>query len=47
VTAAELRENVSMDVVGCGVTAAVPEDVRHLALVAIETVHAHPVMPQK
>jgi 8-oxo-dGTP pyrophosphatase MutT (NUDIX family) len=42
VTAAELRENAPMDVAGCGVTATIPEDVRQLALVAIETVHAVP-----
>jgi 8-oxo-dGTP pyrophosphatase MutT (NUDIX family) len=42
INAAELRENAPMDVAGCGVTAAVPEDVRQLALVAIETVHALP-----
>lgn len=34
---AELRANVALDVVGCGISAAVPEDVRVLALVAIET----------
>jgi 8-oxo-dGTP diphosphatase len=38
VTEAELRENPPMDVAGCGVTAAVPEDVRQLALLAIQTV---------
>jgi 8-oxo-dGTP diphosphatase len=36
VTAAELRENAPMDVVGCGVSAVIPEDVRQLALVAID-----------
>lgn len=40
VTAAELRENFPMDVASCGVTAAVPEDVRQLALVAIETLRS-------
>ena len=35
VTEAELRENAPMDVAGCGVSVAVPEDVRQLALVAI------------
>jgi 8-oxo-dGTP pyrophosphatase MutT (NUDIX family) len=35
VTAAELRENGPLDVAGCGVSAAVPEDVRQLALTAI------------
>ena len=41
VTSAELRENAPMDVAGCGVTAAIPEDVRQLALVAIDQVRAH------
>lgn len=36
VTAAELRENAPLDVAACGVSAAIPEDVRQLALVAIE-----------
>lgn len=36
VTGAELRENAPLDVAGCGVAAAIPEDVRQLALVAIE-----------
>jgi 8-oxo-dGTP pyrophosphatase MutT (NUDIX family) len=40
VTAAELQENAPMDVVGCGVTAAIPEDVRQLALIAIDHVRA-------
>jgi 8-oxo-dGTP diphosphatase len=35
VTDAELRSNTPMDVAGCGVTAAIPEDVRQLALAAI------------
>jgi hypothetical protein len=35
----ELRENVALDVVGCGISATVPEDVRVLALVAIEAGH--------
>jgi 8-oxo-dGTP pyrophosphatase MutT (NUDIX family) len=38
VTAAELRNNAPMHVAGCGVAAAVPEDVRVLALAAIELV---------
>jgi 8-oxo-dGTP diphosphatase len=42
VTEAELRENPPMAVAGCGVTAVILEDVRQLALVAIQTVHAHP-----
>ena len=33
---ADLRSNASFDVVGCGISAGVPEDVRALALVAIE-----------
>lgn len=41
VTSAELRENAPMDVAGCGVTAVIPEDVRLLALVAIDQVRAH------
>jgi 8-oxo-dGTP pyrophosphatase MutT (NUDIX family) len=40
VTAAELRQNTPMDVAGCGVSAAIPEDVRQLALLAIQTVRA-------
>jgi len=40
VTAAELRENAPLDVVGCGVSAQVPEDVRQLALVAIDVVRS-------
>jgi 8-oxo-dGTP diphosphatase len=40
VTAGELAENAPMDVAGCGVTAAVPEDVRQLALMAIEAARA-------
>jgi 8-oxo-dGTP pyrophosphatase MutT (NUDIX family)/predicted nucleotidyltransferase len=35
VTEAELRANAPLDVAGCGVTAAIPEDVRQLALAAI------------
>ena len=31
-----LRENLALDVVGCGIAATVPEDVRALALMAIE-----------
>lgn len=41
VTTAELRENAPMDVADCGVSAAIPEDVRQLALVAIDQVGAH------
>ena len=33
---AELRDNAALDVAGCGLSAAVPEDVRALALLAIE-----------
>lgn len=40
VTAAELRQNTPMDVAACGLSAAIPEDVRHLALAAIEGVRA-------
>lgn len=40
VTSAELRENAPMDVAGCGVTAPIPEDVRQLALVAIDQVRS-------
>jgi 8-oxo-dGTP pyrophosphatase MutT (NUDIX family) len=36
VDASELRGNAVLDVVGCGISAAVPADVRVLALVAIE-----------
>jgi 8-oxo-dGTP pyrophosphatase MutT (NUDIX family) len=36
VSEAELRSNGALDVAGCGVSAAVPEDVRQLALIAIE-----------
>ncbi|HSP54545.1 MAG TPA: hypothetical protein VLS25_03065, partial [Dehalococcoidia bacterium] len=36
VTAAELRDGWLLDVAGRGTSAAVPEDVRALALVAIE-----------
>ena len=36
VTAAELRANGPLDVAGCGVSAQVPEDVRELALIAID-----------
>jgi 8-oxo-dGTP pyrophosphatase MutT (NUDIX family) len=38
VAAAELRDNAPLDVAGCGVSAAIPEDVRQLALAAIEIV---------
>jgi 8-oxo-dGTP pyrophosphatase MutT (NUDIX family) len=41
VTSTELHENAPMDVAGCGVTAAIPEDVRQLALVAIQQVRSH------
>jgi 8-oxo-dGTP pyrophosphatase MutT (NUDIX family) len=34
----ELRSNVTLDVTGCGLSVAVPEDVRQLSLIAIETV---------
>ena len=37
----ELRDNGPLDVAGCGVSAPVPEDVRALALVAIEAGRAH------
>jgi len=40
VTSAELRENATLDVAGCGVIAAVKEDVRLLALVAIDATEA-------
>jgi 8-oxo-dGTP pyrophosphatase MutT (NUDIX family) len=33
----ELRAKAPLDVAGCGITAPVPEDVRLLALIAIET----------
>ncbi len=33
----ELHENAPLDVAGCGVSAQIPEDVRQLALIAIET----------
>lgn len=33
----DLRRSEAMDVAGCGVSVAVPEDVRELALIAIET----------
>jgi 8-oxo-dGTP pyrophosphatase MutT (NUDIX family) len=33
---AELRGDAALDVVGCGIAAGVPEDVRALALIAIE-----------
>jgi 8-oxo-dGTP pyrophosphatase MutT (NUDIX family) len=36
VEARELRDDAPLDVAGCGITARVPEDVRALALVAIE-----------
>ncbi len=35
VTEADLRENGALDVAGCGVSAQIPQDVHHLALVAI------------
>lgn len=34
---AELRSGTALDVAGCGVSSVIPEDVRRLALVAIET----------
>jgi 8-oxo-dGTP pyrophosphatase MutT (NUDIX family) len=37
VSLAELRDNSPLDVAGCGVSAAVPEDVRELAIKAIES----------
>ncbi|MCH8814935.1 MAG: NUDIX domain-containing protein [Chloroflexi bacterium] len=37
VTTDELHENGPLDVAGCGVSAQIPEDVRQLALIAIET----------
>jgi 8-oxo-dGTP pyrophosphatase MutT (NUDIX family) len=40
VSAAELRENGPLDVAGCGVAVTAPEDVRQLALVAIDMVSA-------
>lgn len=42
VTANELRENRPLDVAGCGVSAAIPEDVRELALAAIREVSGAP-----
>jgi 8-oxo-dGTP pyrophosphatase MutT (NUDIX family) len=36
VGAQELQSNGALDVAGCGVSAAIPEDVRQLALIAIE-----------
>lgn len=41
VSARELESNEPLDVAGCGVSVAVPEDVRELALVAIEAVRSH------
>jgi 8-oxo-dGTP pyrophosphatase MutT (NUDIX family) len=38
VTAAELRGGDPLDVAGCGVSAVVPDDVRQLALAAIEQI---------
>lgn len=40
VTADELQANAPLDVAGCGVTAPIAEDVRLLALVAIEAAEA-------
>jgi 8-oxo-dGTP pyrophosphatase MutT (NUDIX family) len=37
VTEDELRSGAALDVAGCGISAVIPEDVRYLALVAIET----------
>ena len=45
VAESELRSNVALDVAGGGVSVAVPEDVRQLSLIAIETVRlaiSHP-----
>jgi 8-oxo-dGTP pyrophosphatase MutT (NUDIX family) len=42
VTAGELRENSPLDVAGCGVSAAIPDDVRELALAAIREVKGAP-----
>lgn len=36
ITAPELHDNIPLDVAACGVSAPVPEDVRTLALIAIE-----------
>lgn len=44
VTEAELTENAPLDVAGCGASAAIPEDVRQLALAAIKAaagMHQH------
>jgi 8-oxo-dGTP diphosphatase len=38
----ELRSAAPLDVAGCGVSAAVPEDVRQLALIAIEAARKEP-----
>lgn len=38
VSARELADAAPLDVIGCGITAAVPEDVRELGLVAIDVV---------
>jgi 8-oxo-dGTP pyrophosphatase MutT (NUDIX family) len=40
VTASELQENAPLDVAGCGVIAVIKEDVRLLALVAVEAAEA-------
>jgi 8-oxo-dGTP pyrophosphatase MutT (NUDIX family) len=39
----ELRAGASLDVTGCGISATVPDDVRVLALVAIEAARAAPL----
>ena len=40
VSAEELRENAPLDVTGCGVSAQIVEDVRELALIAIESLRS-------
>jgi 8-oxo-dGTP pyrophosphatase MutT (NUDIX family) len=40
VSAEELRDNVTLDVTGCGVSAQIVEDVRKLALIAIEALRS-------
>jgi 8-oxo-dGTP pyrophosphatase MutT (NUDIX family) len=37
ITEAELHANAAIDIAGCGVSAPIPEDVRTLALIAIQT----------
>jgi 8-oxo-dGTP pyrophosphatase MutT (NUDIX family) len=41
ISEAELKANEPLDVAGCGVTAPIPEDVRTLALIAIEAGAMH------